>query len=482
MNLRRENCVRLLACILTLLGLFCSQIHAEIIDFETLPEGDPNDRMEISDQFKASYGVTFRMSDGSFPLLAKIGEPRTAFAGYPNDGGPDMPAPEQGVGQYFLTDDGSVGTSGAMLIVDYVTPVKAASGVILDIDGRSTGQFTWGGGDEQWTIQARDVHGTVVAQEVLTAGALKTGDGMATPWIIKVDSEIISSISFQYTGTKFMMDVGLAFDNFSPSSVGICPYVLLGDLNRDCTVDFLDFALMAQNWLVDCYRDKIILFSENFDKLSLGSNMDEVLAGDEVWTKSPPANWIIDDSGIPGAGDPARDGVTEWAGWSFADKAWWTEIAADQNRAKYLVGNGTIAVADLGEWDDMDHDPGPYSSSIRMPAIDISGIAADTLQISFDSSWSANYIYAQTATITVEYDGAAPVEVLHWQAQGDQYKLTLPNERVLIDLGNPPGAQKVVITFALTAETVQYWTFYGQWWAIDNIIVTGFLTSACVPE
>ncbi len=31
-----------------------------------------------------------------------------------------------------------------------------------------------------------------------------------------------------------------------------CPYKILGDLNDDCKVDFLDFALMAQNWLVDC--------------------------------------------------------------------------------------------------------------------------------------------------------------------------------------------------------------------------------------
>ena len=34
-----------------------------------------------------------------------------------------------------------------------------------------------------------------------------------------------------------------------------CPYKILGDLNDDCRVDFLDFALMAQNWLVDCLVD-----------------------------------------------------------------------------------------------------------------------------------------------------------------------------------------------------------------------------------
>jgi DNA-binding beta-propeller fold protein YncE len=31
-----------------------------------------------------------------------------------------------------------------------------------------------------------------------------------------------------------------------------CQYVLAGDLNDDCRVDFFDFAAMAANWLVDC--------------------------------------------------------------------------------------------------------------------------------------------------------------------------------------------------------------------------------------
>jgi N-acetylneuraminic acid mutarotase len=37
-----------------------------------------------------------------------------------------------------------------------------------------------------------------------------------------------------------------------PEPSSDCPYDLLGDLNNDCRVDFLDIALTAQNWLVDC--------------------------------------------------------------------------------------------------------------------------------------------------------------------------------------------------------------------------------------
>lgn len=31
-----------------------------------------------------------------------------------------------------------------------------------------------------------------------------------------------------------------------------CLYQLVGDLNDDCRVDYLDFAMMAENWLIDC--------------------------------------------------------------------------------------------------------------------------------------------------------------------------------------------------------------------------------------
>jgi len=31
-----------------------------------------------------------------------------------------------------------------------------------------------------------------------------------------------------------------------------CEYVLAGDLNDDCKVDFSDFEILADNWLIDC--------------------------------------------------------------------------------------------------------------------------------------------------------------------------------------------------------------------------------------
>jgi len=95
---------------------------------------------------------------------------------------------------------------------------------------------------------------------------------------------------------------------------------------------------------------RVLLFEEDFEGLPLGPNVDEELAGDEVWTKTAPEGWTIDDSGVPGAGDPANDGVTEWAGWSFADKAWWVEAAEDQQRSQFILAGGTVALVDADPW------------------------------------------------------------------------------------------------------------------------------------
>ena len=60
-------------------------------------------------------------------------------------------------------------------------------------------------------------------------------------------------------------------------------------------------------------------FFEDFEGLTLGPNREEGVAGLNVWTKSAPAGWTADDTGMPGLGT-ATDGVIEWAGWSFANK------------------------------------------------------------------------------------------------------------------------------------------------------------------
>jgi len=221
---------------------------------------------------------------------------------------------------------------------------------------------------------------------------------------------------------------------------------------------------------------RVVLLVENFESVVLGPSVEESPGTEDVWTDTPPAGWIVDESGVPGIGDLATDGVTEWAGWAFADKQFWINTD-QQRRAEFELGQGVVAVADCDEWDDAAH-PGPiasdpYDTWLSTPAIDISGAQAGTVQLKFDSSWRPEFDsdYHQTANITASFDGEEPIEVLLWESDpsSPSYKHDQStNETIIVDLDNPPWATSVVLTFGLF-EAGNDW-----WWAIDNVQVTGF--------
>lgn len=219
-------------------------------------------------------------------------------------------------------------------------------------------------------------------------------------------------------------------------------------------------------------------FQEDFEGVELGTSPDESPGTQGVWTDTPPAGWAIDESGVPGVGDPAVDGVTDWAGWAFTDKEWWTSVAGDQRRSEFTLGQGTVAVADPDEWDDKAHPNGynvtadPYDTWLSTPPIDISGAQPGTVQLTFDSSWRPEYDsdYHQTANITAFFNDHEPIEVLLWESDASSPNFkddNSTNETITVDLNNPPGATSVVLTFGL------YDAGNDWWWAIDNLKVTG---------
>ncbi|MCP5528515.1 MAG: hypothetical protein H7A47_17125 [Verrucomicrobiales bacterium] len=203
--------------------LFTYSIQAQstnVVDFESINGSTPTDGMSISNQFQAEFGISFRRTDGGFPVIAKKGPPRTAF---PTAFGgtllddelrPDYPF-KTNFGSYFLTDDGRTDTAGIGLIVDYDSPVAQAGGYVLDIDTT-----------EAWTITAYSDDGaTMVAQLVLAPGQSGVGDGLPTVWSFVRPTADIRQIRLLHTGPQSVP--GLAFDNFSPSQLPpILPAVL----------------------------------------------------------------------------------------------------------------------------------------------------------------------------------------------------------------------------------------------------------------
>ena len=226
--------------------------QTEIIDFEDLTglvEGDI-----IFDQYYnngAPCGVRFYLGDtvnNIHPVLARVGDPITAFSHddetpNPNLTDPscgqtfptqsDMPEPGEGVGCWFLTDDGIVADVPFPLNVVYNSPTTQASGFLLDIDA-----------DEQWTIRAYADNGSLVGEIFLchtwVGAGISTlsdcfnwdasfnsisndGDGIATYWefnAVNTSNTPFTRIEFSFSGTTAPNTaVGLAFDNFSPCSI-----------------------------------------------------------------------------------------------------------------------------------------------------------------------------------------------------------------------------------------------------------------------
>jgi streptogramin lyase len=217
---------RLPAILMTLFALVPASSLAQVIDFETLPGGGSTvDQQEISTEY-ASLGVTFTLLSRTtglpigFPRIAKAGVPQTAFEGCL---AADTPYPNLGLGSSFLTDGTTLGAEGDVRI-EYTTPVARASGSILDIDCRTNG----GPPCEQWTITAYDINDAVLQTKVLDApqgppnpGCLSPqagpGDSQAFGWFIDTGTAQIKSIILSYSGAA--TNVGLAFDNFSVSSL-----------------------------------------------------------------------------------------------------------------------------------------------------------------------------------------------------------------------------------------------------------------------
>ncbi len=223
-------------------------------------------------------------------------------------------------------------------------------------------------------------------------------------------------------------------------------------------------------------------YFENFESLELGPNVNEALDAEQVWVKQGPDGYVNDDSGVPGVGDDATDGVTEWAGWSFADRVWWTNTAGGQRREQFELGVGTVMIADPDEWDDLAHAPsaenGWFETYITTSSFALSGAAQNSLYVAFNSSWRPEYDgnYRQSGLVEVIYDDQSPVNIFTWLSSvEDPLISTLPNavfkdddstnELLWYPLNNPAGAQAAQLKFGMFQAGNDWW------WAVDNISV-----------
>lgn len=222
--------------------LWVSYAAADIIDFETVPGGTPSDGLAIHDQYRDNFGVIFGLDtsgdywpdEGQYPHLEKAG--RDGSDGFLNShGNSENPygcwdcgrtGYESRLGNYFLRfGTGQLQSKPVpRLIIEYDSPVSGASGEIWDIDAWYEERI------EQWKISALDsshnVIDSIVSPQGIHAEDDSSLDGMPWTWSFNHETADIYAISIEYIGTG-ENNIGLAFDNFSPSSPVPLPSSLL---------------------------------------------------------------------------------------------------------------------------------------------------------------------------------------------------------------------------------------------------------------
>lgn len=175
-----------------------------------------------------------------------------------------------------------------------------------------------------------------------------------------------------------------------------------------------------------------IVFQENFDQLPLRPPVDEDPNGNfsQAFTHTPPDNWFRDASGVPGVQNPSI-GVTEWEGWSFANKNFWIDVSGNEGRSLFTRGDRTIAVADPDEWNDLG-DPanniGFYKTFLETPFFDIGELRekGPRLKFQFDSSWRPQCCddgenfdpngNNQSATFRAIFEDGSQIELDRWES------------------------------------------------------------------
>ena len=182
------------------------------------------------------------------------------------------------------------------------------------------------------------------------------------------------------------------------------------------------------------------------------------------WTDQAPSGWSVSNGNKHGkpVSEESENALTadEFNGWTFHNiKSWSRNNSHKSIRNNFTKGTGTIAVIDPYEFS-LETAGVTTQSEISTPSIDISGAVAGELKLNFDSSWPRHT--PNHASISVSYDGAAPIIIKQFQGR-ERYG---NNANKTINLDNPEGAQSATFTWSYeTSEDL--WAY----WAIDNILV-----------
>ncbi|WP_257350898.1 metallophosphoesterase [Pseudalkalibacillus decolorationis] len=202
-----------------------------------------------------------------------------------------------------------------------------------------------------------------------------------------------------------------------------------------------------------------MLLGQSFDQLqsSLKPAVDENIPSSILgWTQTPPSGWnITNSSNMP-------QGTTEWQGWSFTTKDFWSK-ADGQNRGDFNLGQGVIAVADPDEWDDTGSpaSTGLFDSTLTSPKIEVKG--GQDLNLGFASHYKQEG--AQTAEVTATFDNGEKQQVLIYNGNSasDNAGGHVLNKCEMKKIRVPDNAKTMQLNWRM------YNAGNNWYWAVDDI-------------
>ena len=264
------------SCLILVSTVLYSQTNCQLIDFESLPVGTISDSIAINNQYLSTYGISFQLEDGTYPHIAQVGPPTTAFGSV---AGQDMLINDDyNIGSYFITDDTILaGLSSPPLIISFASPTDSISGLILDVDL-----------GEVFTIEARDQFDSILIQKVIIDGDFNTGDGRATPWGLSTSQKDIYSVRIVPT-RQVSGSFGFGFDNFT-----ICNLENTSSIQEDLNQQINIFPNPSYGyWTMDIPHDRSISSLELYDLMGIKIDHEVSLDHHRAYLKSSYSGTVI---------------------------------------------------------------------------------------------------------------------------------------------------------------------------------------------
>lgn len=234
---------------LATIAIFTVAAQSQIIDFETLPNGNPSlDGVPLGSAYAWGSGasansVSFSLvhtttSIVASPRFEEVGGTTANGVGFQstnswNNQNYDTPATQGAMGQFFLTN-GLNAIHNYEFVIDYANPVIDLSGQIWDLDASLTNGY------EQYEVTywlGATKLATQTSPQGLHPNVVGSLDSKA--WTFSHGGVAMDQVRISYIGTN-TASVGYAFDNFEtgttvvpePSSTALLGLGTLGLLIR----------------------------------------------------------------------------------------------------------------------------------------------------------------------------------------------------------------------------------------------------------